>query len=759
MIPRFKRIYHVTVLEGRGVLLVSEDQDVILKGYAIEKVARLIDGSLTAADIAGALQGHLDATEVHYCLLRLEKDGYITHSPAPDLQDVESFWHQGQLDADRGLANLQQKTVALHPIDDPGLLSPLHDELHKHGIQCTSTSDIQEGDPLKTQHAALHVVTTASYMHPELERYNRTFETSHTPWLLLKPYGKSIWLGPLFHPGQSGCWACLHQRLEKHRIFQRIAEQETGLSAFERHFAHSIPAARAIGINLGVLEILKWLSAEEDHPLKGRIQTVDLHTYETASHTLTKRPQCPVCGSRQHGKPSSQISLRPQIKRCVDDGGYRTAPPETTYRRLAHHVSPITGIVKYVRPVETDHPLVQMYSAGHNLKPVSNQSDDLPAYLRDQSSGKGRSPEQARTSALCEALERYSGIFQGTEYRIEGALEELGDRAIHPNDCMHFSLSQYEQRDAWHKTCDHAFQFVPEPFDVKARMSWTPVASLSNGRERYLPTAYCYYNYKGPFHKQCRPDSNGNAAGNTLEEAILQGLLEIVERDCVSIWWYNRLQRPAVALDSFAYPYFEQLLDHYRTLHRAVWVLDLTTDLGIPTFAALSRRVDRQPEDIILGFGAHLDARLAIQRALTEMNQLLPFVLKENPDGSTQYLYDGKLELAWWQTVRVDDNPFLLPAPSELPHTSPMYSFPVHDNLSDDIYYCLKTLNEKNMDVFVLDQTRPDVGLPVVKVIVPELRIFWRRLGAGRLYDVPVQMGWLDQPTPEIQMNPFPFFL
>ena len=63
------------------------------------------------------------------------------------------------------------------------------------------------------------------------------------------------------------------------------------------------------------------------------------------------------------------------------------------------------------------------------------------------------------------------------------------------------------------------------------------------------------------------------------------------------------------------------------------------------------------------------------------------------------------------------------------------------------------------MDLLVLDQTRPDIGLPVVKVIVPEMRIFWRRLGPGRLYDIPVEMGWLANPTPEEEMNPFPFFL
>jgi ribosomal protein S12 methylthiotransferase accessory factor YcaO len=58
----------------------------------------------------------------------------------------------------------------------------------------------------------------------------------------------------------------------------------------------------------------------------------------------------------------------------------------------------------------------------------------------------------------------------------------------------------------------------------------------------------------------------------------------------------------------------------------------------------------------------------------------------------------------------------------------------------------------------VLDQTRPDLGLPVVKVIVPGLRHFWARYAPGRLFDVPVRLGWQSRPLAEEQLNcPFPF--
>src|SRR5207247_11424861 len=98
------------------------------------------------------------------------------------------------------------------------------------------------------------------------------------------------------------------------------------------------------------------------------------------------------------------------------------------------------------------------------------------------------------------------------------------------------------------------------PFDAGAEIDWTPVWSLTRREVRYLPTAFCYYSYPWPQERaSCLACSNGNAAGNTLEEAILQGFLELVERDGVALWWYNRVRRPAVDLDSFGEPYVDEL--------------------------------------------------------------------------------------------------------------------------------------------------------------------------------------------------------
>ena len=110
---------------------------------------------------------------------------------------------------------------------------------------------------------------------------------------------------------------------------------------------------------------------------------------------------------------------------------------------------------------------------------------------------------------------------------------------------------------------------------------------------RYLPTSFCYFGYRSQDPLFARADSNGCAAGSVPEEAVLQGLLELVERDAVALWWYNRLRRPAVDLESTGDPYVSSLVRHYGALRRDLWALDVTSDFGVPTFAAISRRVDQ----------------------------------------------------------------------------------------------------------------------------------------------------------------------
>ena len=128
--------------------------------------------------------------------------------------------------------------------------------------------------------------------------------------------------------------------------------------------------------------------------------------------------------------------------------------------------------------------------------------------------------------------------------------------AIAPNDILLFSDAQSRQDAASADESGEA-QVAPVGFDPSARIEWSPVWSLRDGRFKYIPTTLLYFFYSGP--AAFRADSNGCAAGNTIEEAIVQGFLELVERDAYAIWWYNRSQRAEVDLSQFDDSYVRDL--------------------------------------------------------------------------------------------------------------------------------------------------------------------------------------------------------
>ena len=227
----------------------------------------------------------------------------------------------------------------------------------------------------------------------------------------------------------------------------------------------------------------------------------------------------------------------------------------------------------------------------------------------------------------------------------------------------------------------------------------------------------------------------------------MQGFLELVERDAYATWWYNRVQRPQVDLGQLDDPYVRDLRARLADTGRRLWVLDVTSDLGIPSFVSVLHWMQNSQENIEFGSGAHFDSRIALLRALTELNQFLSIGLMDGGSGEKSSL-DGSTPL------RLQDHPFLLP--SDQPAVRPDLVGSKFGGLDahEQATACVRLAERAGLDFLVLDQTRPDIEAPVVRVIVPGLRHFYRRFAPGRLYDVPVKLGWLERPRPEDELNP-----
>ena len=476
-----------------------------------------------------------------------------------------------------------------------------------------------------------------------------------------------------------------------------------------------------------------------------------------------RRPQCLVCGDpalyRADRRPAA-VRLRPSPAGIDSSGGVRSVAPEATLARYRHLVSPVSGVVTWVeRTTEEADGWLHVYWAGTNHGLQSRKLSSLRRSLRSKSAGKGSTREQSEVSALCEAIERYSSAFHGDEVRgrkrFADFARDADGAAVHPNDVQLFSERQLDDAESINAK-GHPYNIVPPRLDPEAEIDWSPVWSLTRERHCYLPTSMLYGT---PAEQRGSTDfiadSNGCAAGNTLEEAILQGFFELVERDAFSIWWYNRLAMPGVDLESFGDDYLASAPDQYRRRGREMWVLDVTADLGVPTFVAVSRRTGGETEDIIYGAGAHSDSRIAALRAVCELNQCLTWLPR--PDGKASVpAIDDPLALWWWKTAKLADHPYLAPAAGG--RTDASADRPVANTVDarDEVERCRAVVEARGMEFLVLDQTRPDIGMPVARVIVPGLRHFWPRFAPGRLYDVPVAMGWRDRALAEDELNPVP---
>jgi ribosomal protein S12 methylthiotransferase accessory factor len=101
----------------------------------------------------------------------------------------------------------------------------------------------------------------------------------------------------------------------------------------------------------------------------------------------------------------------------------------------------------------------------------------------------------------------------------------------------------------------------------------------------------------------------------------------------------------------------------------------------------------------------------------------------------------------------LQDHPYLTPSgePPIRPDFSSKFSY---TDPREQVLACVALAKQNGADFLVLDQTRPDIEVPVVRVIVPGLRHFYRRFAPGRLYDVPIKLGWRDRPILESDLNP-----
>jgi len=379
------------------------------------------------------------------------------------------------------------------------------------------------------------------------------------------------------------------------------------------------------------------------------------------------------------------MELKPCIK-TYNNETQRAVPLEETLARIEPKV-PAAGITRVADITNLDRIGIPVFSC---IRPTAEEGA-ITVY-----NGKGATVEESRISAIMEGIERYSSEVHNR--RIErGFYHELFGRGriVDPKDLI-----------------------LPLSANPDQILSWIEGYDIAN-EEKVLVPAEAVFHPLLPHHQSLfRTNTNGLASGNTMEEAIFHALSEAIERDAWSLVEASRDTGPIVQkIDDGLINWMQK---KFANATVDVTIRDITSDIGIPTMAAVADDVLlKDPMLLTMGMGTHTSARIAVMRALTEVAQSrLTQIHGAREDTPVAQLrkrmgYDRTKRMnAYWfkDSGRVDFS------------TIPSYDT---DDFVKDTHVMIDHLNRQGLDrVIVVDLTREEIGVPVVRVIVPGLEVF-----------------------------------
>lgn len=303
--------------------------------------------------------------------------------------------------------------------------------------------------------------------------------------------------------------------------------------------------------------------------------------------------------------------------------------------------------------------------------------------------GKGATATQAEASAVMELAERFSFFsFVKNEANFTvGTYREVAKDAL-PFEMI--ARSVHDESD----DLDQARKIFEE-----LPLKWARAYNLTRDQSQLVPFDWFY----------AINEFNGPSAGNCVEEALSQGICEIVERHVSSLVSRGRLRLPAVDPDSVREPAVREMLLKYRNAGIELYLTDFSLDTGIPTVGALAYDPNTFPEksEIVWTAGTTPGPEKAVSRALTEVAQLAG-----DFNSGSNYVASGLPKF-----TRLEEAAFVIDAPrmvriSEMPDLS-------NDNIRIEVENLIAALADRNFEVLVLDTRHPQLQVPAFYTIVP----------------------------------------
>lgn len=318
------------------------------------------------------------------------------------------------------------------------------------------------------------------------------------------------------------------------------------------------------------------------------------------------------------------------------------------------------------------------------------------------SQGKGMTLDHAKASALMEAVEIWHAeTFDGP--LIHASFADLDPRHATIN------VGRLPERSG-------------DVFTETARILWAEAYELNSGETRLVPFEMLHTDYtdtRVPGNGLVPCSTNGLASGNHPLEAICHGICEVIERDALSVWEAARERGVAlrrVPPESIDAPDCLHLLSLFEAAGIDCTIWDMTTDIGIATFTAVITERSGETGHLGLGSGTHPDRAIALRRALTEAAQTRLNYISGSRDDlmADEYTSHG---------IEQKNAAFgeMIVGPSEARAFTDVPTF-TNEALLADLDLLLASLNRVSIDeVAVVDLSRADTGISVMRVIVPGL--------------------------------------
>jgi ribosomal protein S12 methylthiotransferase accessory factor len=315
--------------------------------------------------------------------------------------------------------------------------------------------------------------------------------------------------------------------------------------------------------------------------------------------------------------------------------------------------------------------------------------------------GKGATPQQAEASAVMELAERFSffNFCKNSENFFVERYCNVTENAI-PFEMIAQSVhDDSEDLD----TARKIFETLP--------LKWTKAFNLTRNQEVVIP-----FNWFFTIN-----EFNGPSAGNCVEEALSQGICEIVERHVSSIISQNRLKVPAISLNSATDPIVVEMIQKYRRAGVEVYLSDFSLDMGIPTVGALAYDPSTFPEksEIVWTAGTTPDPQKALSRALTEVAQLAG-----DFNTGSNYVASGLPKFTKIEDADFIINPGVKTDIKSLPQLS-------NENIKVEVENCISALAKKELEVIVVNTTHPLLEIPAFYTIIPGAHFRERSLGTS----------------------------